>query len=255
MAATLRDLIQAGALKAGEQLTCEPRQGEVHRAVLNADGTVSSAGEVFDSPSAWASKVAGNSRNGWRDVVARSKPLAYWREKYQGPIPPPPPPSPPPPTHTHSLDEILEEHNRRVRATLQNRVNAMQPEEFQQFCGKLMEGLGYTDVKVGPRGADGGVDGEGKQRRGVDTIAKFQAKKWDQQIGRPEIDRFRGAIEGSCHRGVFFTTSRFSDYAHKAANVFGRLPIDLFDREAIVNLMIEKRIGVCEQTLTILRVA
>lgn len=168
-----------------------------------------------------------------------------------GPIQPTPVVVPP---HMHSLEDMLVEHERQVRATLRERLNNMDPGKFQrEFCVTLLESLGYTDVHPTPPGPDLGIDGVAKQRGVVDTVVKYQAKRWGQQIGRPEIDKFRGAIQGSCHKGIFITTSTFSEDAKAAAMTLGGVPIEMIDGERIVNLTVEKRIGVREQPLTILR--
>lgn len=39
----------------------------------------------------------------------------------------------------------------------------------------------------------------------------FQCKRWkNTTIGRVEIDKFRGAIQGEFEQGIIFTTSNFS---------------------------------------------
>ena len=63
----------------------------------------------------------------------------------------------------------------------------------------------------------------------------------------PEIDGFRGAIQGSCEQGYFFTTSGFSSGAKDKSFKVGAVPVILIDGEAIVDLMIEKRFGVGEE--------
>ena len=73
-------MIDAGLLNAGEVLMSEPRKGERYTATLSADGSIMYNGKSY-SPSRWASEVAGNSRNGWRDVYAREKPLVDFREQ------------------------------------------------------------------------------------------------------------------------------------------------------------------------------
>lgn len=71
---------------------------------------------------------------------------------------------------------------------------------------------------VGESG-DGGIDGIIKEDRlGLDVIY-IQAKRWDSTVGRPEIQKFAGALQGHCARkGVFITTSGFS----AEATDFGR---------------------------------
>lgn len=78
--------------------------------------------------------------------------------------------------------------------------------------------------------------------------------RWDGQpltnitIQRPEIDRFRGAAQGSYEQGIFFTTSTFSKGAIDASIKSGAIPIVLLDGLAIVDLMIQRKIRV-ESTL------
>ena len=91
-------------------------------------------------------------------------------------------------------------------------------------------------------------------RQGVVHIkSAFQAKKWnDGVVGRPEIDRFRGAIQGEYDHGVFLTTSRFSKEAREASVRKGAITILLLDGDAIAGLMTEKGIGVKKQPVYML---
>ena len=66
---------------------------------------------------------------------------------------------------------------------------------------------------------------------------------------RAEIDRFRGAIQGEFDHGVFITTSRFARQAIEASYRHGAITILLLDRAAIVELMVERGIGVTRQPL------
>ena len=72
----------------------------------------------------------------------------------------------------------------------------------------------------------------------------FQCKRWQGNIGRPEVDKFRGAIQGEFEQGVFFATSDFTKQARKASLKKGVVPIILLNGVSIVNLMIQKGIGV-----------
>ena len=60
-------------------------------------------------------------------------------------------------------------------------------------------------------GADGGIDGIiNEDRLGLDVIY-LQAKRWENTVGRPEIQKFVGAFHGKrARKGVFLTTSGFS---------------------------------------------
>lgn len=60
----MKDLLNAGLLRVGEVLECEPRQGEVYKATLSEDASISYEGMSLDSPSIWASYVAQNEMAG-----------------------------------------------------------------------------------------------------------------------------------------------------------------------------------------------
>jgi restriction system protein len=63
-------------------------------------------------------------------------------------------------------------------------------------------------------------------------------------VGRPEIDRLRGAIQGEYDHGVFLTTSRFSKEAKEASFKKGAITILLLDGQAIADLLVERGLGV-----------
>lgn len=83
-----------------------------------------------------------------------------------------------------------------------------------------------------------------QDRLGLDRIY-IQAKRWDKTtIGRPEIQKFVGALaQHDARKGVFITTSSFVrsayDYADKV-----NYRIVLIDGEQLARLMIEHDIGV-----------
>ncbi len=96
---------------------------------------------------------------------------------------------------------------------------------------------------VGRRG-DGGIDGIIKEDKlGLDVIY-IQAKRWEGTVGRPDIQRFVGALHGfQSRKGVFITTSNFSteaiDYISKIDN-----KIALIDGDRLAQLMLEYGVGV-----------
>lgn len=106
--------------------------------------------------------------------------------------------------------------------------------------------LGYEQLQVTKRGPDRGIDGFGLFRQGVVTIrSAFQAKRWRQNpVGRPEIDKFRGAIQGDYDHGVFLTTGRFTADAEAASIKKGAISLLLLDGDAIAESMIRNGIGV-----------
>ena len=116
---------------------------------------------------------------------------------------------------------------------------------------ELLQQLGYRDVAVTRRSGDGGIDGHGDFQQGAVSIkSAFQAKKWtDTPVGRPDIDKLRGAIQGDYDHGVFITTSRFTREAEAASYKKGAISILLLDGDSLVDLMLDRGIGVVKQPL------
>jgi restriction system protein len=152
-------------------------------------------------------------------------------------------PEPEPPALTFL--ELYEEYEASFRAQLLERLQDLSPREFEYLARRLLIAYGFLSVQVTQVSRDGGIDGHGKLRLGLATMnVAFQCKKWQANVGRPEVDKFRGAIQGEFEQGVFFTTSDFTPDARDASLKKGAVPIILLNGESIVNLMIEKGLGV-----------
>ncbi len=138
-----------------------------------------------------------------------------------------------------------------VRARLLGELKQLTPRAFEHFCREFLGHLGFRSVEVTKQAQDGGLDGYGDFRQGAISIkSAFQAKRWTQTpIGRPEIDKFRGAIQGDFDHGVFMTTSRFTKDAKQASYKKGAITILLLDGNAIAELLIERNLGVVRQPL------
>lgn len=92
---------------------------------------------------------------------------------------------------------------------------------------------------------DEGIDGIIKEDKlGLDFIY-IQAKRWNSQlVGRPEIQSFVGALDGQrANKGIFITTSSFSDNAIKYVKTISKKVI-LIDGEQLANFMIDYNLGV-----------
>jgi len=78
--------------------------------------------------------------------------------------------------------------------------------------------MGCDAGKTVGRSGDGGINGVIKEDRlGLDVIY-IQAKRWDGTVGRPEIQKFAGALQGQrAKKGVFISTSDFSKDAQRFA--------------------------------------
>ena len=75
-------------------------------------------------------------------------------------------------------------------------------------------------------------------------IIYVQAKRWENTVSRPEIQKFAGALQGQrAKKGIFITTSSFSKEAHDyTAHIDTK--IVLIDGERLAQLMIDHNLGV-----------
>ena len=94
------------------------------------------------------------------------------------------------------------------------------------------------------KSADGGIDGIIKEDKlGLDNVY-IQAKKWENSVSRPEIQKFAGALQGHrARKGIFITTSSFTNGAREyVAGIESK--IVLIDGDELAELMIDFEVGV-----------
>lgn len=150
-------------------------------------------------------------------------------------------------------EELMEESFQTLRDNLGREILAKlesaSPTFFERLVVELLVRMGYGGTRkdagqaIG-RSGDEGIDGIIKEDRlGLDTIY-IQAKKWQQTVGRPEIQKFAGALQGfRAKKGIFITTS---DFSKEAVEYSSRIDskIVLLDGEQLWNLMLDFGIGV-----------
>jgi len=150
-----------------------------------------------------------------------------------------------PPISSADFLELYEEYEDNFRAKLLSRLNELSPTQFELFARRLLSVYGFTQVCVASHYRDGGIDGHGRLVVGLAEInVAFQCKRWAGKVGRHIVDEFRGAIQGEYEQGVLFATSDFTSGARKASLKKGGVPVILVNGKRIVNIMIEKEIGV-----------
>jgi restriction system protein len=120
---------------------------------------------------------------------------------------------------------------------------------FERIVVEVLVKMGYggsrTDAgkAIGKTG-DEGIDGVIKEDHlGLDNIY-IQAKRWQATVGRPEIQKFAGALQGQrARKGVFITTS---DFSRDASEYVSRIDskIVLIDGNMLSRLMIDFSVGV-----------
>ncbi len=121
------------------------------------------------------------------------------------------------------------------------------PKFFEQLVVDLLVAMGYGGSYQDAAQAigktnDGGIDGViSEDRLGLDKIY-IQAKRWENTVGRPDIQQFKGALADQvAKKGVFITTSNFSKEAIESAKKSG---IVLIDGDKLTSLMIEFGLGI-----------
>lgn len=146
----------------------------------------------------------------------------------------------------------------RLADELLDRIKHNSPTFFEKLVVELLLKMGYGGTRadagtaIGKSG-DEGIDGIIKEDRlGLDAVY-IQAKRWKDTVGRPEIQKFVGALHGQrAKKGIFITTSRFSqeaeDYVAKIDN-----KIALIDGKSLCQLMIEYDIGLASEVTYILK--
>ena len=159
-------------------------------------------------------------------------------------------------------DEVLQSAYETIRCDLASeiidRLLKSSPEFFENVVVELLVAMGYggsrqdAGERIGKSG-DGGIDGIIKEDKlGLDAIY-IQAKRWQGNVGRPEIQKFVGALQGQrARKGVFMTTSGFSA---DAIDYVSRIDVKvvLLDGSQIANLMIDHDVGVSPFTTFVIK--
>lgn len=104
-------------------------------------------------------------------------------------------------------------------------LETMDGYEFQKFVANLFKQLGFTNIKVGPPTADGGIDIFMEQRTDVGSIKYTVECKHhpENAIGRPVIQKLHSAVMHTpiLDKGIVVTSGHFSSQAIKYAEEVG----------------------------------
>jgi len=150
------------------------------------------------------------------------------------------------------LEQALQELREATAADLLDNLLQVSPNRFEVIVLDVLHRLGYgasrNDLqRVGGSG-DAGIDGIiSLDKLGLEKVY-VQAKRWQNTVGRPELQAFYGALAGQkAKRGVFITNSGFTAHAiNFAKSVEG---IVLVDGTRLVHLMMDHEVGVTSRLL------
>jgi restriction system protein len=163
-------------------------------------------------------------------------------------------------TPLESLEAAYSKIRGELKAELLDRLKLESPAIFERVVIALLVKMGYGGSRadaaeaIGKSG-DEGLDGLIKEDRlGLDIIY-VQAKRWAATVGRPEIQKFAGALHGQhATKGIFITTSDFSRDANDYVSKIGS-KIVLIDGSRLAELMLEFGVAVAtDATYTVKRI-
>lgn len=139
-----------------------------------------------------------------------------------------------------------ERQRRAVKQQILDALLGMGPTDFEKLAGRLLGAMGYDNVTVTRRSADGGVDVLAEIREGIlELRAAVQVKRMKGNVGRPVVSQLRGDMMTfeDVDQGMIITTSGFSKGAKDIARVRNAPPIILIDGDQMAELLIEHGIG------------
>ena len=151
-------------------------------------------------------------------------------------------------TPEESLEAAYQELQDSLADELLYTIKTCSPEFFERLVIDVLIKMGYGGSRkeagqaVG-KTSDGGIDGIIKEDKlGLDIIY-IQAKRWEGVVGRPEIQKFAGALQGQrARKGIFITTSTFTkDALNYVENIDTK--IILIDGQRLAELMIAFNVG------------
>lgn len=150
-------------------------------------------------------------------------------------------------------EEIFEAAYQKLRQDLATEIIATlkncSPTFFERLVVDVLVKMGYGGTrqdagKAVGRSGDDGIDGIIKEDRlGLDIIY-IQAKRWEGVVGRPEVQKFSGALQGHrASKGILITTSSFSKEADEYVSRISSKVV-LINGETLAHLMIDHNVGV-----------
>lgn len=153
-------------------------------------------------------------------------------------------------TPEEKMDALQQTINDTLADDLLTEIMQQTPLFFEQLVIDLMKAMDYGDGFKTKYSGDDGIDGVIHEDKLGFNLIYIQAKRWnpDVTIGRPEIQKFFGAMMGPprIEKGLFITTAKFSKGARDYADA---QHIILVDGKQLTSLMIEYGLGVSVQKI------
>lgn len=159
------------------------------------------------------------------------------------------------------IDAALKELEIALAENLLERIRGGTPAFFERLVLELLTRMGYGGLRAeaaehigGP--GDGGLDGKIQlDPLGLDFVY-IQAKRYAEGnvVGRPAVQSFAGALDAHRGtRGVFITTSSYSNEALAYAKNIHNKQIALIDGEQLAELLISHSVAVREDRHVVIK--
>lgn len=152
-------------------------------------------------------------------------------------------------TPEENIDFLYKKINEQLTDDILEIISEKDPYYFERLVIDVLTEMGYGDINdakdfVTKKSGDEGIDGIINQDKlGLDKIY-IQAKRWKDSVGRPELQKFVGALSAKkSNKGIFITTSDFTSGAIEYVKALNQTII-LIDGKKLANLMIEYNVGV-----------
>ena len=162
-----------------------------------------------------------------------------------------------------TLDAAFKQVNDSLASDLMDEIMKLTPSEFERLVVRLLLKMGYGNgidnagIVTQPSN-DGGIDGIIKEDQLGFSHIYIQAKQWavNQTVGKPEIQKFVGALQGQqAQKGLFITTAKFSSGAKDYTKYLSGVTVVLVDGMDLTHLMIKHNVGVSvEHTYEVKRI-
>src|SRR5436853_3747857 len=130
-----------------------------------------------------------------------------------------------------------------IKRELKQQLLSLPARSFEFFAGEFLVYVGLESVSVTRYIGDGGIDAQGNLIAGFFSLpVGIQVKRHRNNVQRPDIDKFIGALSGRFSEGLFMTTANYAPGAlQKASTSIPR--ILTLNGDQIVSVMIEHHLG------------
>lgn len=147
------------------------------------------------------------------------------------------------------IEQNYREHRDRLKKDLLQKITENPPDFFEKLVLELLVKMGYgnssADAEVLGRSGDGGIDGVIREDElGLDLIY-IQAKRQKDNVRVHLVRDFAGALDcKGARKGIFITTSDFTQPVKDFVEEVRSRRIILIDGEQLVQRMIDHDLGV-----------